>query len=251
MRLLFFRKEFAEFFKTYRFYVLFGIFAFFGLLNAPSAKFLPEILKSVPDVGFEIQIPEPVYTDAHIQFASNITNAFFALIIVFMGSFSKEIKKGTAYLVLSKGVGRGDFFFSKLLNALLMYTLSYAAYSVISVALTFILFGTWEFAGFGVFIASPYIFGVLILSAVLGAGSLARSVGPGVFTGFVILLFMPMTDFIKKAGEYLPGRLVSLPADILTGSASAGDLLFPAVSTGILSIAIVTVSYILFAKREL
>jgi ABC-2 type transport system permease protein len=251
MRLLFFRKEFFEFFRTYRFYVLFGVFAFFGLLNAPTAKFLPEILKSVPDVGFEIQIPEPVYTDAHVQFASNVTNAFFALIIVFMGSFSKEIKKGTAYLVLSKGVSRGDFFFSKFLNALLMYTLSYAAYSAISVVLTMILFSKWEFTGFGAFLLSPYIFGVLILSAVLGAGSLARSVGPGVFTGFVLLIFMPMTDFIKKAGEYLPGRLASLPAGILNGSASAGDILFPAISAGFLSVAIIVGSYILFAKREL
>ncbi len=251
MRLVFLRKEFIEFFKTYRFYVLFGVFAFFGLLNAPTAKYLPEIISGIPDVGFEINMPDPVFRDSYIQFASNVTNAFFALIIVFMGCFSTEFKKGTAYLVLSKGVKRSDFYISKFINAFLMYTVSYAAYSVITILTTMLLFPQWNFDGIGLFLLSPYIFGFMTLSIVLGASSLANSAGPGVFAGFAVLIFMPMTDLIGKAGRHLPGKLLSLPLELLAGKAAAGDVILPVVTALVLAFIVFGITLTLFLQREI
>lgn len=251
MKLTFFKKEFFEFFRTYRFYVLFGIFIFFGILNAPIAKYLPELIKAIPDTGFNFEMPEPVLADSYIQFVSNASNAFFALIIVFMGSFSSEIKKGTIYLVLSKGISRFDFFISKILNAFLMYTIVYALYSLITIIATNIFFGEWFFDGIFVAITSYYLFGLLILSATLSASAIAKSAGPGAFAGFGILILIPMTELLGKFSDYLPGRLSSLSIQLIQGNAETGDILWPALASLLLMVLIITMSSLKFGKREL
>lgn len=251
MRLSFIKKEFFEFFRTYRFYVLFGIFVFFGILNAPLAKYLPEIIKAVPDVGFEISMPDPTFIDSYTQFTSNVTNAFFALIIIFMGSFSTEIKKGTIYLILSKGVSRFDFYFSKALNALVMYTAAYTAYSVVTIISTRILFGEWFYEGIFISLLSMYLFGLLLMTAAISASAIANSAGPGAFAGFGLLIFLPLTEFLGKAAPYLPGRLMSLPVHLMGGSMDSSDIVWPALVTLLLIAGMVTGSALLFRKREL
>lgn len=251
MRLSFIKKEFIEFFKTYRFYVLFGVFAFFGILNAPTAKFLPELLKAIPDIGIDIQIPEPVMMDSYVQFISNITNALFALIIVFMGSVSSEIKKGTIYLVLSKGVSRADFLFSKILNAWLMYTAAFAAYVVLSILGTWILFGSWYFDGLLLASVSIYLFGLIILAASIMASAVAKSAGPGAFAGFGLLIFLPLTEVLGKAAAWLPGRLMALPSDYLSQNATGTDLLKASVFSIVLIAVLITTATLKFRKREL
>lgn len=251
MRLSFIKKEFIEFFKTYRFYVLFGVFAFFGILNAPTAKFLPELMKAIPDMGINIQMPEPVMADSYIQFISNITNAFFALIIVFMGSVSSEIKKGTIYLVLSKGVSRIDFLYSKMLNALLMYTTAFAGYVLLSIIGTLILFGTWYFDGLLLATISMYLFGLILLTASISASAVAKSAGPGAFAGFGLLIFLPLTEILGGAAKWLPGRLMTLPVNYLSGTAIGTDLLKASISSIFLIAIMITASTIKFSKREL
>jgi len=251
MRLIFFKKEFREFFKTYRFYVLFGVFAFFAIFNAPIARYLPLMMKALPDVGINISMPDPVMADSYIQFISNSTNAFFALIIVFMGSVSTEIKKGTILLVLSKGVPRMDFFISKYLNGLLMYTISYVLYTLVTVAGTWILFDSWQFDGMLIAIISIYLFGLLIMSAAFSASAVSKSAGPGAFAGFGLLILLPFTDFFGRLAKFLPGRLMSLPVKLLDGSASASGIIWPAAITLLLMILMITASLARFRKREL
>ncbi len=251
MKLIFFKKEFHEFFKTYRFYVLFGVFAFFAVFNAPIAKYLPLMMKAMPDMGIIITMPEPVMADSYIQFISNSTNAFFALIIIFMGSISTEIKKGTILMVLSKGVPRPDFFLSKLLNGLLMYTVSYAMYTLVSIAGTWILFGSWHFDGILIAIISIYLFGLIIMSAAFSASAVSKSAGPGAFAGFGLLILLPLTDFFGRAAKFLPGRLMSLPVKLLDGSVQGSGIIWPAITTLLLTTMMITASLIRFRKREL
>ncbi len=251
MRLSFFKKEFYEFFKTYRFYVLFGVFAFFAILNAPIAKYLPQMMQAMPDVGINIEMPDPVMADSYVQFISNSTNAFFALIIIYMGSVSTEIKKGTILLVLSKGVPRLDFFFSKYLNGLIMYTFSYGMYTFISIAGTWVFFRQWYFTGLFASIISIYIFGLILMTAAFSASAVAKSAGPGAFAGFGLLILLPLTEFFGKAAKYLPGHLMTLPGKYLNQTATTGDLVWPAVTSITIISLMLVASMVRFRKREL
>lgn len=251
MRLSFFKKEFYEFFKTYRFYVLFGVFAFFAILNAPTARYLPQILQAIPDMGINIEMPDPTIADAYIQFISNVTNAFFALIIIFMGSVSTEIKKGTILLVLSKGVSRIDFYFSKYLNGILMYTFSFLMYTLLTIAGTWLLFGEWYFNGLFIASLSIYLFGLLIMTAAFSASAVSKSAGPGAFAGFGLLVLLPLTDFLGKFARYLPGHLMSLPVGLLDGSATGSKIIWPAVVTIAVIAIMISTSLLRFRKREL
>lgn len=251
MRLSFFKKEFYEFFKTYRFYVLFGVFAFFAILNAPTAKYLPQLMQSLPSMGINFEMPDPVMADSYVQFISNSTNAFFALIIIYMGSVSTEIKKGTILLVLSKGVPRWDFFFSKYLNGLLMYSIAYGMYTFISIIGTWIFFGQWHYTGLLASVISIYVFGLILMTAAFSASSIAKSAGPGAFAGFGLLILLPLTDFFGKAAKYLPGQLMTLPGKYLYQTASTSDLIWPVVTSLVIIAAMLVLSMIRFKKREL
>ena len=209
------------------------------------------MMQALPDVGINIEMPDPVMADSYVQFISNSTNAFFALIIIYMGSVSTEIKKGTILLVLSKGVPRLDFFFSKYLNGLIMYTFSYAMYTLISIAGTWVFFGQWYFSGLFASIISIYIFGLILMTAAFSASAVAKSAGPGAFAGFGLLILLPLTDFFGKAVKYLPGHLMILPGKYLNQTALTGDLIWPAVTSIIFISLMLIASMIRFRKREL
>lgn len=74
----FIKKEFVENLKNYRFFILFTIFAIFGLSSAFLAKFTPEIIEAL-GAGFEAT-EEPVALDAWQQFYKNISGVGFSAI---------------------------------------------------------------------------------------------------------------------------------------------------------------------------
>ena len=76
----FIKKEFVENLKNYRFFILFTIFAIFGLSSAFLAKFTPEIIEAL-GAGFEAT-EEPVALDAWQQFYKNISGVGFSALII-------------------------------------------------------------------------------------------------------------------------------------------------------------------------
>ena len=119
----FIKKEFVENLKNYRFFILFTIFAIFGLSSAFLAKFTPEIIEAL-GAGFEAT-EEPVALDAWQQFYKNISGVgFSALIILFGSCMSSEYSKGTLLLLVTKGLARPAVILTK--------------YTVAAVSMTFL-----------------------------------------------------------------------------------------------------------------
>ena len=120
----FIKKEFVENLKNYRFFILFTIFAIFGLSSAFLAKFTPEIIEAL-GAGFEAT-EEPVALDAWQQFYKNISGVgFSALIILFGSCMSSEYSKGTLLLLVTKGLARPAVILTKYTVAAVSMTVSF------------------------------------------------------------------------------------------------------------------------------
>ena len=107
-----YRKEIAEFLRTWRIAVLGGFVLFFALTSPILAKLTPQILQyvSASSPGVVIKIPPPTYVDAYAQWIKNLSQmCTFVILIVAAGSVAGEVSQGTAALVLTKPVSRAWF----------------------------------------------------------------------------------------------------------------------------------------------
>ncbi len=109
-------KEWMEIRRTWRIWVLPGPLFFFGVLAPIMAKVTPALVESIAtsQPGTVIQIPNPVASDAYLQFTKSLNQiVLIALIIASAELISGERRSGTLLLVLTKPISRAAFVLAK------------------------------------------------------------------------------------------------------------------------------------------
>jgi ABC-2 type transport system permease protein len=115
---IFLRKELRESLRTNRLLVVVAIFAILGIISPLTAKYTPELLKSLgsSSSGVVVTFPTPTVKDAVSQFIKNVAGTgIFVAILLPMGLVAREKERGTAAFVLTKPLSREAFLASKLL----------------------------------------------------------------------------------------------------------------------------------------
>ena len=106
--------------------ILFGVFLVFGMMSPLLAKLTPLLLKSMNLEGFNLMIPEATVIDSYAQLFKNLTQmGMIVLLLLFCGGAAQEISRGTAILVLARGLSRSAFLLSKLAVQILLWTAAY------------------------------------------------------------------------------------------------------------------------------
>ena len=177
-------KELREILRTWRIWVLPGIVLFFALTGPVIARFTPEIVGALAaDQLGQFTIPTPTYVDAYTQWVKNLSQiVLFALVIIYAGIVSGELKSGTAVLVLTKPVSRTAFVIAKaavhsaflailvVVGTLVTWGMTAATFGTApgpalwAAALTWLLFGV-------LFIALMTLLSVLVNAAAGAAGA--------------------------------------------------------------------------------
>lgn len=251
MRFTFFRKEMRESFFTYRFWTLCGVFLFFALLNAPLARYMKVLFTLMEETGVDFTIPDPVFTDAYFQFFNNMATCLLLLVIFHMSSVPGEIKKGTAHLILSKGLSRHFFFLSKLAAAVLTYTAVYVLSSLITIGYTWLLFGSWYFDHLFLSMFAYWLFGLTVLIITLSVGAMSLSAGMAALAGLASILFLPMAGELKTVRPFLPGKMSTLAVEFLSGNAAPADMATAVSGTLLFCGFFVILGMILFRWKEI
>ena len=221
------RKELLEQWRTRKVIVVLAVFLLFGLTSPLLARFVFEIVQSVPGAEqFAGLIPTPTAADAVAQFIENITQFGFILaLLLAMGLIAGEKERGTAAMTLSKPVPRWAFVFSKFdalalvfLPAILLAGLGAGYY-------TNLLFDPGLALG-------PFLLGnvllwlwlLAIVAAVLLGSALGRTPLIGAGLGLLFSVALLIGGAFPQAAGVLPGGLVAwagqlgLPAaDATTG----------------------------------
>jgi len=219
--LVFLRKESLELLRTKRLLGLGSVFLFFALTSPLLARYMVEFIAAlVPaEEALTFLVPDPVWTDSYTQFYGNIAQiGIIAMILLFMGTITSEKGRGTADLVLTKGLGYGSFVLSKftVISATALLTMKVSIGVVYFY--TYMLFDTAGNMGDVFLGAAIYaLFLLMIVALILFVSALARSSMMAALLAFIGYLVISTMSALPRIGDLLPGNLPIRSLEITVG----------------------------------
>ncbi|GAB5079109.1 ABC transporter permease [Arthrobacter sp. AD-310] len=250
--LVFARKEALELVRTWRVWVLPGIIMFFALTGPPLARFTPELLSAVAggQLG-QISIPPPTYLNAYGQWIKNLSQiVLFALIIVYGGLISSEVRSGTAAFVLAKPLSRTAFVVTKAVIHAVFIAVTLAAGTCATWLMTAVMFGAapaavlWEAALLWLTLGAFFIALMTALSVMVPAAAGAAGIGLGVYA------LLSAAAIWKPLATYSPAGIMGQAAALAAGS-DVPLPLWPVVTSLALAVLLVWFAAVLFRRKEL
>ena len=248
----FLRKELLETRKTWRLWVLPGVFVFLGVGTPILAAATPALLKMTAQrtPGVTIQFPTPTSADAYLQFLGNLVQlALLVVIITGAASVAAEHRAGTSALVLTKPLSRSAFIAAKSVAGLVLLVAAAALGSALCVAVTVALFDTAHIALFlesvalWLALAAMFVTLMVLLSAAMGRQAPAAGVGLGVYVALFVLTGFPAVK------ERTPAGLLAASDALLKGREAA--LALPLATTLALAVIFVVAAMYVFRRKEI
>ena len=246
------KKELLEQLRTYKLLIVLSVFFLFGVMSPVLAKILPDILSGMKVEGIVITILEPTVMDAYAQFFNNFTQmGILVLVLVFGGTLSNELTKGTLVNILAKGLPRATIILSKYTAAIILWTAGFWLAVLTTYGYTIYLFKEASVRNLAFSMFCLWFFGLFVLALIF----LSSTIAPGNFGGLVltaiILATMLIIDIIPNMHRFNPIALASDNMALLSGTKDSKDLVAALVIAAILSIGCIAVAVRLFNKKKL
>ena len=249
----FLRKEVSEIFRTWRIWVLPGIILFFATTGPLLARFQAELIATVMPAGqggISIQVPEPTYADAYLQWTKNLSQlVLFAVIIMFGGMVSGEKRSGTAVLVLTKPISRAAFIMAKFVSYAGLLVSAVVVGALLTWGITYAIFGEAPFTQIAEATAVWLVFAVLFVALMELLSAALDSQAGAAGLGFLAYILLSIASLWGPLFRYSPAGLISAPNALIIGEADS--LLWPIVASVLLTLAALAGSVAIFRRREL
>jgi ABC-2 type transport system permease protein len=245
------RKEMLEQWRTSRFLVLVIVLGAFGMSSPLLAKFMPEIMKSVPGAEqFAMLVPSPTIRDALEQYIKNISQfALLLAIFLAMGMMVQEKERGSAVLMLVKPLSRGAFLMAKFIALAVTFGVALAVAGLLGYIYTTLLFEAPAPVAWLGLNALLWLYSLVYVAITLLASTITRSQAVAAGTGFGALLVLGILSAIPGLDRYLPGQLVAWGAELFYPPVAT---YWPAliVSVGLIALCLVA-AWLAFRQQEL
>jgi ABC-2 type transport system permease protein len=248
----FLAKELREIVRTWRIWVLPGIVLFFAVSGPPLAKVTPELLGSfvATQPGVVIELPEPTYVDAYLQWTKNLQQlVLFVVIIMFGGIVSAEKRSGTAALVLTKPLSRTAFVLAKYLSQSALLAGTVATGAAVTWGVTCAIFAKAPPAPLVEATAAWLALGLLFLALMALLSSALDSQAGAAGLGFLGFVAIGIATLWAPAVEYSPAGLLGAPTSLVMGESVA--LGWPVGTSLALTALLVAGAAMVFRRREL
>jgi ABC-2 type transport system permease protein len=204
------KKEIVESWRTYRSAIVILSFLIFGLMNPLLAKLTPEIVKLTVGEAMAKTIPEPTSLDSWTQFFKNVNQiGLIVVALIFSGTVSNEVSKGTLINLVTKGLRRGAIIGGKIVNLLFQWSISFLVAFLVTWGYTNYYFDDSKSSHLFQAVFPVWLFGVFLMSLILFSSTIARNSYEGLLvTGgaVVLLLLLSLFHNLKK---YNPISLVT------------------------------------------
>ena len=245
------RKELLEAWRSKRFLVAIILLGSFGMMSPLMAKFMREIFTLVPGAeAYAFMIPEQTVLDAIVQYVKNIEQFGILLaLLLSMGLVAVEKERGTAALMLSKPLGRGNFILSKFLGVAVILLTALLVAALGGWYYTYYLFeplpvGAWLALNGAMLLVFLVVAAITLLFSTL-FNSQAAAAGAGLGTYLLISLL----GNSPALAPYTPGYLLNWGVGLFNGGtepawASLG------VCLGLILISL-TAAWLVFRRQEL
>lgn len=246
------KKELLEQLRTFKWLIILSVFFLFGMMSPVLAKLMPDILSGMEMNGIAIVIPEPTVMDAYGQFFKNFTQmGILILLLVFGGTLSNEMVRGTLVNMLAKGLLRPAVILSKYTAAVLLWTLGFLLAVLTAYGYTAYLFKDANVNHLLFSVFCLWLFGCFILAMILLSSTIASGNFGGLILTAISIVAMLMLDILPKTHRYNPITLASDNTALLTGAQEVDKLVITVIITGILTVSCLAASIFLFGKKKL
>lgn len=241
----FFKKELMSQMRTKKIMILAIVFGFFGIFNPLTAKVTPILIdflsESLDGSGINISLPEVTALDSWMQFFSNLLILIIAFMAIQSSTFSKEYRRGTLILVLTKGYERFKVVLSKLLVLSIMWTLFYWFCFLLTYLINIVwwdnsiasnlLFASIIWWVFGLFVISLFTF----MTSSFRSSAISMVVTAGVIFVLYLMALLPKIDRftpvaltsgnsliygMSNVNFYIPSLIITICLMILCGVGS-------------------------------
>lgn len=246
------KKEFMEYFRSYKLLIILLVFLLLGFMNPISAKYLPQLVESFLPAGMRMDIPEPVIADAWTQFFKNVPQiGLVVMVIMSSGVVSQELGRGTLLPVLTKGLKRKTVWLSKFTGVALLWSIGYYLAFAVTFFYSFLFWDKTTVPELGPAIFFAWLFGLLLLSMVLLGSTMSKSYAGGLLLAGVVVLAGMLMSMLHGISRYSPVRLVSENMSLIDGTLKAKEFLPAAAVAAALMVAAVLAGIVLFDKKQL
>ncbi len=246
------RREALEIVRTWRIWVLPTIVLLFAIIGPPLARITPELLGSL--AGGEpgtLRPPPATYADSYGQWIKNLSQiVLFALIIIYGGVVSAEIRGGTAAFILSKPVARPAFVAAKAVVHGIFITLIFALGSAITWLETQLIFGQAPARELWIPALLLLIFGLLMMSLMTLFSVMLPSAAGSAGAGIGVYALLAIGAIWKPLADYSPAGLPSIAASMATGQNGISPFWASLTSLALASLAVVLACR-MFSRKEL
>lgn len=237
------KKELLEQIKTYKVYIIGGIFLFFGFSTPLMLKYMPQLLEFAGE-DIIIEIPPPTAMQALGEYSGTIiTIGILLAVLMAMGAIAQERSKGTAIMTLSKPVGRGAFVTAKLAALSTSFLIALIVGSTACYFYTITLIEDISVSGFLGQNLLMMLFFIFCISVTLFFSSLFRNQLAAGGIALAVLFSQAVASQLPWVGGFMPNQLTNWGTHLISeGTESAWGAL--AVSL------VITVLCLYFAKRN-
>lgn len=244
-------KEVVEVLRTWRGPTILGVLLLFAVMSPLAALATPALLSSLTagQPGLVIKLPDPTYVDSYAQWVKNISQMGLLLVVfASAGLIANERSTGTAILVVTKPVSREAFAVAKYVVQALLVTTAVSVGTAVTWVGTLIAFGEAP-AEKLVGASAAWLASALLAIALVEVLSAVMPTLAAGITGLVSWGLSGIAAMWGPALHYSPAGLLTAPGDLLAGKHP--DLVWPSITALALTILLVWLSGVLFARREL
>ena len=246
------KKEIVEQIRTYKWLIVISVFFLFGMMSPLLAKLMPDIMSGMKVEGIKIEMPEPIVMDAYAQFFKNFTQmGILILLLVFGGTLSNELMKGTLINILAKGLPRPTVILSKFTASVILWTVGLLVAVTTTYGYAFYLFGDASVPNFVFSIFCLWLFGCFLIALILLSSALANGTFGGLILSVITLVVLLLISISPKVAKFNPITLTSKNLDLLKESVNVNDLYLPVAITAVLTIVALYLAILLFRRKKM
>lgn len=201
------KKELRGNIRTHKLIIVIAVFFVFGLGTPLMFKYLP-LLVPADEAG--IELPEFTTSDIISEYFSTIGQfGLVAVILIAMGSVSREREWGTAAMTLSKPVSRGVFITAKFLAITLVFELALCIGSLGFYMYMVVLFETLNVWRFLIANLIMELYLLVCISITIMYSSFCKSQLAAAGLSLVTLITVTAISAIPFLKYHVPGSLTS------------------------------------------
>ncbi|MCT1901416.1 ABC transporter permease subunit [Oceanobacillus sojae] len=246
------KKEFLESWRTSRLLILMIIFLILGIMNPLIAILTPDIIQMSFGDSLPVNIPEPTSLDSWGQFYQNMTQmGLIVITLLFSGTMSGEVSKGTLINLVTKGLKRSTVVISKSIYLILQWSFCMLLAFFVTWAYTLYYFTDDNSPHVFLAVFPLWIFGILLITTILLTSTVSKNSYEGLLLtgGFVVLLFV--MNIFDKFERYNPITLTSENINFLQGASNIGNYMPAMLISFFLSLLFIYLSIVILNKKKL